>query len=511
MNHVMKTHRRFGDGQLATLVVLRWRMVRAPRVRSGLIALTAALPLLAVVAVAVGRQLPVDRAFGVALVTPSLFLSAAALAIIAPLAAGGGNQLYPADQLVAYPIRPQTVFSASLLLAPLNVVWLVQILALLTVTGLIAGGGPRLVLSVATTLAYLVVVTVTGEALAWWVVGVRHSRAGRRLVWGLGATLLVTALWVFTTGRTTEVLDASPTKWVVILVLMGQSGHVASWTAGFAGLVATGLVAGWCGARACAWALRRTGDAGTHPQIRPVRPRTPRRTAFAELTAVDRASVWRSVPLRRGIIVLGLLPGLVAGLAGVDWSTIVLLPALVAAGAGLLFGVNAFCLDSSGALWLSSLPHESRLAFFAKARVLAEVCIGAVLIAVLAAAVRAPQAPTLAELAAVAGSTVACTASVVATCLHLSIRHPHRAELRESRDTPAPPGSMAVYSARLAAMTTLTAVLISLASFAEPWPWVPLLVAVPLTCRALLALLRTAREWDDPHIRARVVMAVASG
>jgi hypothetical protein len=501
----------FGDSQLGALVALRWRMIRATRVRRGLIVLMAALPLMAVLAVAVGRQLPVDRAFGVALVTPSLFLSAAALAIITPLAAGGGNQLYPADQLVAYPIRPHTVFSASLLLAPLNVVWLVQILALLAVTGLISGGGPRLVLSVATTLAYVAVVTVAGEALAWWVVGVRHSGVGRRLVWGVGAVLLISALWVLARGLTSEVLDASPTKWVVILLLIGQNGNIGLWAAGFGALVTAGLIAGWCGARACAWALRCTGDAGAHPEARPVRRRTPRRTAFAELTAVDRASVWRSVPLRRGILVLGLLPGLVAAVAGVDWSTIVLLPALVAAGAGLLFGVNAFCLDASGAMWLSSLPHESRLAFFAKARVLAEVCAGTVVLAVIAAALRAPHAPTPTELAAVAGSAVACTASVVATCLHLSIRRPHRADLRGARDTPAPPGSMAVYSARLASVTTLTAVLLSLTSFAEPWPWLPLLLAVPLTCRALLALLRTAREWDDPQVRARVVMSVASG
>jgi hypothetical protein len=499
------------DSQLGALVALRWRMIRTGRVRSGLIILMAALPLMAVLAVAAGRQLPVDRAFGVTLVTPSLFLSAAALAIIAPLVAGGGNQLYPADQLVAYPIRPQTVFSASLLLAPLNVVWLVQILALLAVTGLITGGGPRLVLSVATTLAYIVVVTVAGEALAWWVVGVRRSRAGRRLVWGAGAALLVTALWVVASGLTSEVLDASPTKRVVILLLIAHNGNLGVWAAGFGLLVAAGLIAGWCGARACAWALRCTGDAGAHPEARPVRRRTPRRTAFQELTAVDRASVWRSIPLRRGIIVLGLLPGLVAAVARVDWSTIVLLPALVAAGAGLLFGVNAFCLDSSGAMWLSSLPHDSRLAFFAKARVLAEVCAGVVVLAVIAAALRAPQAPTPTELAAVAGSAVACTASVVATCLHLSIRRPHRADLRGPRDTPAPPGSMAVYSARLASVTTLTAVLLSLASFADPWPWLPLLLAVPLTCRALLALLRTGREWNDPQVRARVVLSVASG
>jgi Co/Zn/Cd efflux system component len=162
-------------------------------------------------------------------------------------------------------------------------------------------------------------------------------------------------------------------------------------------------------------------------------------------------------------------------------------------------------------VWLASLPHNPQLALFAKARVLAEVCVGAVLLAVLAAAVRAPEAPTLTQLMAVLASAVACITSVVATCMLLSVRRPHRADLRGARDIPAPPGSMAVYSVRLSAMTTLTAIMLSFVSYATPWPWLPLVVAVPLTVRALLALLRIAREWDDPGVRAQVVTSVASG
>jgi hypothetical protein len=200
----------------------------------------------------------------------------------------------------------------------------------------------------------------------------------------------------------------------------------------------------------------------------------------------------------------------VGAAAGADWASIVLLPGLVAAGAGLLFGVNAFCLDSSGAVWLASLPHDPRLAYFAKARVLAEVCLAAVAVAVVAAGIRAP-APTATQLAAVVGSAVACTASVVAACMSLSVRRPHRADLRGARDTPAPPGAMAVYSIRLSLITTLTALALSLMSYGTPWPWLPLLVAVPLTVRALLALIRVAGEWSEPQVRAQVVATVASG
>ena len=105
------------------------------------------------------------------------------------------------------------------------------------------------------------------------------------------------------------------------------------------------------------------------------------RDAYRQLVRTDRASVWRSTALRRGIYVLALLPGVVAAAVGLDWASLVLLPGLVAAGAGLLFGVNAFCLDGSGALWLSSLPHPPALAFWAKTRVLLEVCAIAVVVA----------------------------------------------------------------------------------------------------------------------------------
>jgi hypothetical protein len=499
------------SSQLRSLVSLRWRMVRSPRVRLGLVLLAACIPLAGLGAIAVGRRLPVDQAFGITLVTPTLFLVAAVVGVVAPLAAGGGNELYPADELVAYPVRPATVFTASLLLAPLNLAWLVQVVALLGVTGFITGGGPRLALSVGTTLAYLGFVTVGGQAVAWWLIGIRQTRGGRRLVWIVAAAAGAAPVVLVGTGQLTAALDRSPTTPVVGLVLRGHAGPLGAWYPGMALLLVATAVCWAAGTRLCSWALARAHDVGVHRQGGPARRRAPRRSAFAELTAVDRASVWRSVPMRRGIVVLGVLPGVVGAAAGVDWPSIVLLPGLVAAGAGLLFGVNAFCLDSSGAVWLASLPHDPRLAFFAKARVLAEVCLAAVVITVVAAGLRAPHAPTLTQLAAVVASALACTAAVVATCMCLSVRRPHRADLSGARDTPAPPGAMAVYSIRLSVITTLTAVALSLVSHATPWPWLPLLVAFPLTVRAVLALLRVAHEWAEPQVRAQVVATVAAG
>ena len=61
------------------------------------------------------------------------------LAMLAPLVSGGGYELYPADQLVAYPVRPATVFRSTLVLAPVNLAWMLNVVALFVVTGFAAG------------------------------------------------------------------------------------------------------------------------------------------------------------------------------------------------------------------------------------------------------------------------------------------------------------------------------------------------------------------------------------
>ena len=78
---------------------------------------------------------------------------------------------------------------------------------------------------------------------------------------------------------------------------------------------------------------------------------------------IDRAAVWRSVPLRRGLMVLALMPGAVALAGDLEWRMLTILPGLVASGGALLFGVNTWCLDGRGALWRDSLPVSPRLAF----------------------------------------------------------------------------------------------------------------------------------------------------
>ena len=484
-------------------------MVRSRGTRFAFALAAVAVPVLLAAAVWAGTRLDGDP--DTTWVVPALFAAVAVVAVAGPLAVGGGYQLFPDDHLVAYPVRPSTVAAGSLLLSPLNLTWLAQVLGTATATGYLTGTGPRLTLAVLTTVAYAVLACVAGAALAWAIVGARARRAGRIAVGAGGAGLGGVAWLVAATEQGEPVLDALPTSWVIPLVEQAYYGSMAGWATGFAVLLLGSVVAAGAAVRACAWAMTRTPDRSTTLGATvPVHRRAARRTAHGELVAVDRASVWRAAPLRRGILMLAVVPGFVAAVSGVEWSSIVLLPGIVAAGTGLLFGINVFCLDGGGAVWLATLPHDPRSSYLAKARVLAELCLLTSTCTVLVAASRAP-APNLAELSAVVGALLLGTAWVVAACMSISVRRPHRAELRGPRDTPAPPGSMVGNTVLLSVSATFAGAVLAAASYAAERPWLPLLIALAMAFPAVAAVLRGGHRWRRPGPRARVVATVAAG
>jgi hypothetical protein len=495
--------------QLRALLRLRWQMLRSPRLRALLPVLALAGAALLVLALRSADRLDAAVLATAVDLAPQAFLGFGVLAVVAPLTAGGGNEVVPQDQLVAFPVRPSTQFAAGLLLAPVNLVWALQLLVLVAETGYLARGG-RLGPATATTVAYLVALTVLGQALAWTVVGLRHTALGRRAVLGAGLALLTTGVLAARSGSSAALLDRTPTRTVVAGVRAGAEGDLLRWaltTGGLLVLVGAGL---WAGGRACGWALRRPGDSGAVRAARSVR-RTPSRSSpLWQLVALDRRSVWRAPALRRGGLVLALLPAALATTAEVPWGSLVVLPGLVAAGAGLLFGVNAFCLDGSGAVWLASLPVDPRTVARAKAVVVAETVLGGVVVAALSGAVRSPGAPTAAELAALVSSGLACAAVVVAVCLSSSVRRPHRADLHGPRDAVAPPGALAVASLRLAAPAALVGVVLQSAASTGVVLAAPLL-ALPVLLLAALSVRRSLRRWADPLVRARVVQVVSAG
>jgi hypothetical protein len=496
--------------QLRALVGLRWRMVRSPRARAGLLGLLGLLALLLIGGAVVGQALrQSEQLFDIALLAPTLFLVFAALTVVAPLVAGGGNELFPDGQLVAYPIEPRTVFAGSVVMAPLNLAWLLQVVLLVTMTAVLAERGPRVLLALLTTLAFIAMTTVVGQAAAWGVVGVRQRPAGRTATRVAGFVLLLLGLGILASGSTTTLLDHTPTKQVVIATIGGSTGRYGNWCA--TTLVLLALT--WCGARlgvrTCDWALRRTAPTGT-PELTPVRRRTARGSILSELLAVDQSSVWRSTPLRRGCLVLAVLPGAVAMLAHPTWISLTLLPGLVAAGAGLLFGVNAFCLDGGGAVWVSTLPHPPRYTFLAKLLVVGQTCGLAVLMAMALAASQVRTLPSTAEVIAVVGSVLGSTLLVVAACGRLSVERPHKADLRGPRDTPAPPATMAVYSLRLALGTTWAGLAFGAAA-ASGSMTASLAASVAVLSVGARSLVGTFDRWRSPILRSQVVTTVGSG
>lgn len=495
--------------QLRALLMLRWQMARAPGARLGVVLAALLLGWLLSLVLGSGSALDAVTLATAVELAPTAYLGFGVLAVTAPLTAGGGNEIVPPDQLTAYPVRPSTQFFGGLVLAPLNLVWVVQLLALAGLTTYLTLGG-SLLRGATTTAAYVAAITVLGQALAWSVVGARHTRRGRRLVGAGGIVLLVGVVAVVRAGHGDAVLDRSPTRTVVAGVIAGGDGHLLRWAATTVALLAMAGLGLLAGAAACGWALRRPGDNGLKRHTEPMRRRPARSGPLRELIAVDRASVWRAPALRRGGLVLAVLPGLLAASAAVPWESMVVLPGLVAAGAGLLFGVNAFCLDGSGSVWLASLPHDPGLIARAKTVVLTETVLAAVAVSAVAGSLRSPGAPTAAQLAAIVAGGTTCTALVVAGALKSSVRRPHRADLRGPRDAVAPPGALALASARLALPTAFTGVVLGTASKLGVWWWPPLL-ALPVLLLAVLSVLRSLRRYDDPFVRARIVQTVAAG
>jgi hypothetical protein len=448
-----------------------------------------------------------DRVTDVLLLLPTGYLGVLAISIIAAAASGGGRELLPRDQAVAYPVSPTTDHLGALLMAPLNIAWLLQSWALLGATSYVVRPKWELVLALVPVLLWLAAATAIAQVLAWsveWlrrgVYGITVLRFTNVLLGGALAALIVTSSLV-------PLLDRSPTVRITFAVLNGANGRIWPWFQGVAVLVVIAVVAVVLGAFVAGGVSRRPprDELREETSVRP-----PRAMPDSDLLAVlrtDRAGVWRSVPLRRGLAVLSLLPGLVALAGGLDWFMLSILPGLVASGGALLFGVNLWCLDGRGALWRDSLPGPPRLAFTSRALVLAEMLLLAIGVTLVLAAVRA-GVPTTGQLAGVLCCAVVVTVQVVATCLRWSVTHPFSVDLRSSRATPAPPVVMVGYSAKLALSTTLTGMVFGAATFGG-WQW-SLLLAIPFLLFSSAKIVGAAGAWADPAVRSRVVATVAS-
>ncbi|GCD90348.1 hypothetical protein [Nocardioides sp. LS1] len=437
---------------------------------------------------------------------PSGFAGFIALAVVAGVASGGGRELLAREHAVIHPVSPTTDHLGALLMAPLNISWLIQAWVLLG--GAAYGVGPdpeRLAAIQIGVVAWLLAATALGQVAAWALEAMRREPHGVGAVRSLAVVGVVAVVGLQLSGTLTGALDQVPTLTLVVGLLGGFSGQwVQSIAVELALLVASVVV----GAVPAHLAARRTPhdeqrlETDAH-EARPM-PRTP----LAGLVRTDRASVWRAVPMRRGLTVLALGPGVIALAGDVPWDIMTILPGLVASGGSLLFGVNAWCLDGRGGLWRESMPVSPATVFDARVVVLAEFLALASAVTLVVSSLRAGQ-PTASEVVAVLATWVVVLVQVVAAAMRWSQLRPFAVDLRSARATPAPPLIMVGYSVRLAVSTTVTGLVFTALSHA-PDPRLPLLSAVPFLCWSLARLTRTRRRWLDPVDRARVVTAVAA-
>ncbi len=146
----------------------------------------------------------------------------------------------------------------------------------------------------------------------------------------------------------------------------------------------------------------------------------------------------------------------------------------------------------------------------ARALVLTELVGLTAVVATSAAMVWATGPLTPTTLVATAMAVLTMTGQVVARCLRWSTTRPHGAPLRSPRDSPAPPGAMASYSAQLVLATIWVGVVLSVVA-RSPWVLLPVLVCLPSLALTTVSIRASLARWDDPGVRAAVVDTVARG
>ena len=438
---------------------------------------------------------------------PSALVGILLIGVISAAASGGGRELLPREQAVAFPVSPTTDHLGALLMAPLNIAWLLQAWALLGATAFVVGPTWGLVPGQLLLLVWLVTATALSQVVGW---ALEWLRRGRRGVWStrfvtVGAGLA--AAFLVADDRLVPVLEASPTTEVAIAGLGAAHGLSWSYVRVLVVLLVITLVAVAVGAWLAAAVDRRPVRDETRLESAAYRPRANPASDLVAMVRVDRVAIWRSVPLRRGLAVLAIMPGLVAIAGNLQWNMLTVLPGLVASGGALLFGVNSWSLDGRGALWRDSLPGEPRLVFLARGWVLAEVLLVATGGTLVMASLRAGL-PSTSELAAVGACGLVVVAQVASASMRWSVRRPFSVDLRSARATPAPPLVMVGYSARLALSTTFVGIFFSVLA-RVPWEWA-VACAVPMLLLSAWRLVRTADAWARPDTRSRVIATVAS-
>jgi len=439
---------------------------------------------------------------------PTAYAGFFLLAATSAIASGGGRELIARDQAVAYPISPVVDHLGALLMAPLNIAWILQCWLLLGISAY-ALGPEGLPWIIPMTLMWVACATALAQVIAWSMEAIRRGPAGLLISRVVVLSVMLLGAWAVATHRLAPFLDDLPLlRLVLAAAVASTTGFTWEWFTYTVLLLLVAVGAVILGAVPAWLALRRMPRDEAKIETGSYRARADARSDFWALVRVDRGSVWRSVPLRRGVAVLAALPGLIAVGGGLEWQMMTMLPGLVASGAALLFGINAWCLDGRGALWRDALPVSPSTVFAARTWVLLELLLVSSAVTMLIAALRA-GVPSDSEIAALLSTWVVVSLQVVGAAMRWSVQHPFPVDLRSARATPAPPLSMVGYSARLAWITTITGLIFSGFALQPEWRY-SVIFALPMVFWSAWRIARVRTRWSEPVTRSLVVATVAA-
>ena len=104
--------------------------------------------------------------YDVLVLLPTAYVGFLFLTAIAATVAGGGREVISRDEASPYPIAPKTDFLVGLVLAPLNIAWLMESWTLLASLSYGYGRHWQVVIAQLVTVAWIVAAPVLGQMLA---------------------------------------------------------------------------------------------------------------------------------------------------------------------------------------------------------------------------------------------------------------------------------------------------------------------------------------------------------
>ncbi len=150
-------------------------------------------------------------------IMPSIYLGFLVLAVVSAAASGGGREIVPREQAVAWPVSSMTDHFGALLLAPLNIAWLLQAWTLLGITAYVVGR-PRHPLGHRAPRAALPGARDRARRRSW--PGCSSGYDAVHTAWSSSAPprsrCSVSLAALVLTHHLTDVLDQSPTVWVFV-------------------------------------------------------------------------------------------------------------------------------------------------------------------------------------------------------------------------------------------------------------------------------------------------------